>query len=542
MLNLDFFNFINTAHGQSLGGTVDAALGKQEDAYQQIQSFDGSPNQKIPFSDQNSQVDGLASQINYIVTFMMIVLIVGIILRLIYGAVQKGTSDNIFGQKKGNEMIKNAGEVLVSFILIYSVLSWINPDLTGWNVAIKALDTKITTSEKDTSGTPALDAECPSNPYGGNVNIKDMLKTDEGYSEFTYLDGAGNKTIGVGFNLNRSNAKDSLKRAGVSDAKISALISYPTPKDNIKKKEGPSLDQITIDRLFENDIQEHKRRAIDFVKNKTDRNFNDLSIKTQNVLIDMTFTLGSLDSFPKFTQALKDNNTAKMAQEIINSKYCVDVKDRCYRMAALIHSTCGVIVDNSTNQTAETVPGFGGGECNATSKQRTFNTEMIRVALSSNNSAGNKILLDIKDIDNNKNNAQYGFNVNNRCRSACEKGCTTLGGIPSIVVDLLSDLLKRCNSYSNTDKCIIIITGGTEWGHYSHMPGVSAIDLSYIDNSLLNKFIKNLNPAGNSNNCVQRYSFIDGINHKGWFFCEEQSKSNSNTTGKHWHVSKARYN
>jgi len=352
MLNLDFFNFINTAHGQSLGGTVDAALGKQEDAYQQIQSFDGSPNQKIPFSDQNSQVDGLASQINYIVTFMMIVLIVGIILRLIYGAVQKGTSDNIFGQKKGNEMIKNAGEVLVSFILIYSVLSWINPDLTGWNVAIKALDTKITTSEKDTLGTIRQD------------------------------------------------------------------------------------------------------------------------------------------------------------------------------------------------QTASAVPGFGGGECNATSKQRTFTTEMIRVALSSNNSAGNKILLDIKDIDNNKNNAQYGFNINNRCSQseACTSGCTTLGGMPSIVIDMLTDLLKRCNSYSSTDKCIIIISGGTEWGHYSHMPGVAAIDLSYVDNGLLNKFIKNLNPAGNSNNCMRQYSFIDGINHKSWVFCEEGSKSNSNTTGKHWHVSKSKYN
>jgi hypothetical protein len=54
---------------------------------------------------------------------MIIILVVAIIFRLISGALLRGTSDVIFDQQKGKEMIKNAGKVLVFFILTYAVLS-----------------------------------------------------------------------------------------------------------------------------------------------------------------------------------------------------------------------------------------------------------------------------------------------------------------------------------------------------------------------------------------------------------------------------------
>jgi hypothetical protein len=113
-----------------------------------------------------------------------------------------------------------------------------------------------------------------------------------------------------------------------------------------------------------------------------------------------------------------------------------------------------------------------------------------------------------------------GITVNRRvCATTAQTSCTTVGGIPSETISMLTELRNTCNGG-------IEITGGTEAGHKSHGPGKTPVDLSLYKPGGLNECIRAF-PAG------PRLSFCYATYQRfGFTFCDE---INSN---RHWHVFK----
>jgi hypothetical protein len=181
-----------------------------------------------------------------------------------------------------------------------------------------------------------------------------MLKIDEGNKLSVYNDTKGNPSIGIGFNLNRSSAAASLVAANIT-ASVEDLKSGKV-----------SLTQDQVDKLFNSDLDSHKSVAKSYAQTYG-KDFDSLPQNVQNVLINMTFNMGSLDDFKLMGAALQKADYSEMARQIINSEYCREVKNRCYRLASLVDggkcgqlnvvsgNKCGPIVDSNL---VEIAPGI----------------------------------------------------------------------------------------------------------------------------------------------------------------------------------------
>lgn len=112
--------------------------------------------------------------------------------------------------------------------------------------------------------------------------LVEFLKEQEGYSALPYTAPEGNKTIGYGhviFDLNR-------------------------------------VDKELADKLLELDIWMAERRAKFYVDSTfAPGTWNELPLKHQQALTELTFNVGSLSKFPKFTHALVHGNIDKAIRE-----------------------------------------------------------------------------------------------------------------------------------------------------------------------------------------------------------------------------------
>jgi len=152
---------------------------KQPDCFQSSVGFDTVKGDEV-WLNQNQSVNNLAGSFNFIIILLTIILIVGIIITLLRGALLKGTSDLILDTKRGTEMIKNAGEVLIFFILTYSVLYFINPDLTKFSLII--------TSIKDPTESTTATLPGSSVGFSGCKVYKDIfLKASDGNEDLKNL-------------------------------------------------------------------------------------------------------------------------------------------------------------------------------------------------------------------------------------------------------------------------------------------------------------------------------------------------------------------
>lgn len=301
-------------------------VSEAQDVYQHVSSFDGVAT-STHFDD--TRIGDVSSIINYGLTIGAVVVVALIIIKIIQGAVIKGTFDSIQNQMRGKKIIQNAGLALVIFIFTYAVLSFINPKLTGWTLATDF----INIARRNTlSSTGAV---CnPSKTYPAGMSLTDMLLLDEGNRNQIYTDTSGKPTIGVGFNLDRdvpSKVKSDLEAAGISKDVASRLVDRRDTKVTITEAQ--------IRKLLENDMASHKQMAIDYAGGKEAFESHDTNI--QNILINMTFNMGAggISSFKNMKIALDAKNYYDMAKEIADSRYCGQVGDRCSRLANLASPT-----------------------------------------------------------------------------------------------------------------------------------------------------------------------------------------------------------
>ena len=151
------------------------------------------------------------------------------------------------------------------------------------------------------------------------AKLKKQLTKHEGKRLKVYKDSEGIPTIGVGFNLKRSDAK----------AKIEAFgLNYD---DVVKGK--VSLTEAQVDSLLAADI----KTAISDCKSTVD-GYSSLSDVRKRVLVDMVFNLGKtrFSKFKKMLAAIKAKDFEKTAEEMKDSKWCRQVKSRCTTLESMM--------------------------------------------------------------------------------------------------------------------------------------------------------------------------------------------------------------
>lgn len=127
------------------------------------------------------------------------------------------------------------------------------------------------------------------------MDVYEQLRRDEGVRRFPYTDTVGKLTIGVGRNLTD---------VGLSDAEISFLLH--------------------------NDVE-----AVTTELQARIPWFNALDSVRQAVLVGMAFNLGfdGLEQFQKMLMACAAGNWNDAAQEMLNSKWAIEVGDRAVRLS-----------------------------------------------------------------------------------------------------------------------------------------------------------------------------------------------------------------
>lgn len=309
--------------------------------YVHLSSFDGT-EEKTDFSEKDLD---MADAINYLITLAAVSIVILIIFRVTQGAFIKGTFDSIPNQMKGNDIIKNAGLALIIFIFSFVILSFINPSLLRWTVNILPKN-----SQNNLSNSSNQDLTCnPTNIYT-NTNIEAMIRLDEDMSNTVYLDSLGYPSIGIGFNLERDSQEKVINYL-ISKGDVPKEVAEDLVKNArtyAKNKDKTiSLTNEQINKLFEEDLKVHKEIAINYAGGE--KAFNSHPENIQKVLIDMAFNLGNnINDFTKLKTALNNENYDDVAKEIVNSKYCSQVGNRCDRLANLASPTyCETMIKNA---------------------------------------------------------------------------------------------------------------------------------------------------------------------------------------------------
>lgn len=128
--------------------------------------------------------------------------------------------------------------------------------------------------------------------------LKVLLKKHEGYSPKPYVDSVGKLTIGYGRNL-----------------------------DDV----GIYADEAEL--MLENDIEIAIREAYkifpEFISYKPER---------QEVIVNMLFNLGATKflTFARFIEAVKNRDWDKAADEMLDSKWCGQVGNRCFELEKIM--------------------------------------------------------------------------------------------------------------------------------------------------------------------------------------------------------------
>lgn len=131
-------------------------------------------------------------------------------------------------------------------------------------------------------------------------NLRSMLRRHEGVRDKPYRCSAGKLTIGVGHNL-----------------------------DDL------GLPVHIIDELFEYDLQNTIADCASLYPN-----WNELPEEIQAVLIDMCFNMGKgrLQKFKKMNRAVEDFNWVRMIEEMRDSLWYKQVKNRAVELEEIVRS------------------------------------------------------------------------------------------------------------------------------------------------------------------------------------------------------------
>jgi len=154
-------------------------------------------------------------------------------------------------------------------------------------------------------------------------SVKDRTKVvvtnHEGRRKTVYLDQFGHPTIGIGFNLDRPDARSRIEALG---------LDYDAVRDGTQ-----SLTDAQIDQLFAGDFNASVIGARSLVPN-----FDSLTSNAQIVLVDMVFNMGvgGVAGFTAMLGALAKNDYQAAVKGMQNSKWASQVPSRAQFDMALM--------------------------------------------------------------------------------------------------------------------------------------------------------------------------------------------------------------
>lgn len=157
---------------------------------------------------------------------------------------------------------------------------------------------------------------------GGTGSMKTRARAiiagHEGRRATVYLDQVGHPTVGIGFNLDRPDARARMRGIG---ADYDAVLA------------GAPLSDAQINALFDFNFNEALTAAREIVPN-----FNSLSTNAQIVLIDMVFNMGKqgVAGFTTMLDALARKDYAGAVAGMKDSKWASQVPDRAQFDMSLI--------------------------------------------------------------------------------------------------------------------------------------------------------------------------------------------------------------
>jgi lysozyme len=151
-------------------------------------------------------------------------------------------------------------------------------------------------------------------------NYYDMLSLNEGNKPKVYKDSKGNRTIGIGFNLEDAANRKFLKREGID---INELF------------DGRKLSENETRTLYNHSLTQAFKDAQSY-----DPNFAKRPEAVKMTLVDMAFNLGltKLNKFVDMKAGLKNNDYNVAADEMIDSNWYKQVKSRGPRMVQVMRS------------------------------------------------------------------------------------------------------------------------------------------------------------------------------------------------------------
>ena len=164
---------------------------------------------------------------------------------------------------------------------------------------------------------PVVEKPLQKHHITSDIEAMRFIEPHEGRRSKVYLDTKGIPTVGIGFNLRRSDAGPKLKALG---------------RDIKKIMSGQELTNQEIDQLFKSDVRSaiaHANAFTDLSKHPKD---------VQLVLVDMAFNLGpeKLAQFRNFRMALNVKDYKKASKEMINSSWYHQVGNRSKKLVNIM--------------------------------------------------------------------------------------------------------------------------------------------------------------------------------------------------------------
>jgi lysozyme len=141
--------------------------------------------------------------------------------------------------------------------------------------------------------------------------LRNYLVHNEGLKHTVYMCSMRIKTVGIGFNLERSDANERISSIGLNyDDVKSGLVSLTTEQVYLLLDDDIDTAILTANMLF--------------------KHFTALSVTRQIILVDMAFNLGQtrLSRFVKLIDAVNTSNWVRAASEMQNSLWARQVGRR----------------------------------------------------------------------------------------------------------------------------------------------------------------------------------------------------------------------
>ena len=178
-----------------------------------------------------------------------------------------------------------------------------DPAQTGATTGTPATDaTSATDATTTTDATPAAD------PL---ANGRAMTEQFEGRREHVYTDTLGHPTVGIGFNLDRADARDRLAAVGADYDAVRAGTA--------------DLTDTQINALYAGDYAAARQKAADIVG----PGFYSLSQARQDVVTDMTFNMSSkVRGFNTMLNNLRSGDYSGAADAMLDSRWAHQVGNR----------------------------------------------------------------------------------------------------------------------------------------------------------------------------------------------------------------------